>query len=207
MQHSQVSQEACNRQCIPKLSRRLSWQRDRQAGVTDLLLPGVLGEGLTVLTGEGAGIAHEGRRQSHISWQGCQLSLQADYAHLPAGPLSSQAYISKRMIRTTTHIHREHETDANFDNNIINHSNYDDIQHFLLVSSAGVLPKYTSDFDEYAEIFEQIHTVSFAVHCAHVCPRTCNLSVIVCMFQGLLLGTEVAVAPPRGRDFCSLHAV
>lgn len=58
----------------------------RMAGLqqhADLFLPGLLGQILSVLTGEGAGIAHEGAGQSHISRQSCQLSIQAHYAHLP----------------------------------------------------------------------------------------------------------------------------
>ena len=56
----------------------------------DLLLPGLLGQVLSVLTGEGPGVAHEGTGQGHIPRQGPQLSLQAHNAHLPPGPLASQ---------------------------------------------------------------------------------------------------------------------
>ena len=49
----------------------------------DLFLPGLPGQMLSVLTGEGTSVAHEGAGQSHISRQSRQLSLQAHYAHLP----------------------------------------------------------------------------------------------------------------------------
>ncbi len=49
----------------------------------NLFLPGLLGQIFSVLTGEGASVAHEGAGQSHISRQSRQLSIQAHYAHLP----------------------------------------------------------------------------------------------------------------------------